>query len=125
MSNKLANTEQQRIAGEIKANNLIAPIGRALQKHYPGWLWHIDHTWGTGVVTVKNLSLIGDYGFVLHTRTVETESNERLAVIAGGELLERCGFPRGPRPKGPLERPRTVRGDIADVDKELLPGSKL
>ena len=99
---------------EIHANAICAAVGQQLEKHYPGWLWFVECTITSGIVTVKNISLHGDYGFVLLLTDLLSDTDLRLPVTAGGELLERCNLPRGPRPKN-LQIKRDIKGN-AELD---------
>ena len=100
---------------EIYANRICAAVGQKIQDHYPGWLWDIECKWETGVVTVKNLGLHGDYGFVLHLEELLNDVDLKLVVVAGGDLLERCGFPAGPRPEDTSDKKRDIRGNVLMV----------
>ena len=75
-------------------------VGEVLHDKYPGWLWAV--TAKGGVVIVKCLNLSSLWGFVLKYKDImqDAEVRKRKAVEAGGELLERCHMPRGPRPEG-------------------------
>ena len=68
-------------------------VAETLTKHYGRHLWAVS--WQGGVVVVRVPSLHGDWGFVINPRTVSTASElARLAIMAGGELLERAGVSR-------------------------------
>lgn len=97
---------------EILENQICAAVGQQLAKHYPGWHWLVECTAQTGVVTVKNLNLSGDYGFVLHLEQLMTDTDLKLPVVAGGELLERCNLPRGPRPENTEHLKRDLKGQV-------------
>lgn len=104
---------------EILANKVCAAVGRKLEELYPGWLWLVECTWRNGVVTVKNISLHGDYGFVIHLEELMHDPDLKLVSVAGGELLERCDLPRGPRPAGikaDLDKQRDVRGNLKTMN---------
>jgi len=99
----------------IDENKLCAKVGKVLQEHYPGWSWYVDCTLSTGIISVRCLNLHGDYGFVLYVKDVEVSGGEHSAITAGGELLERCNFPRGKRPEQ-LIADRDSRGNITTMD---------
>lgn len=71
-------------------------VATVLGAHYPEHLWAVG--WAPGMtLVVKNMG-IGDarYGFTIDGSRVATSSElSRLAMLAGGELLERCGVKRG------------------------------
>jgi hypothetical protein len=116
MSSKPKQPRKKRISNEVKleiyANRICAAVGQKLQNHYPRWIWFIECKWETGIVTVKNLSLHGDYGFVLHLEELVNDADLKLVVVAGGELLERCGFEAGPRPENISHKERDIKGNV-------------
>jgi len=105
------------IAFEVEANKVCAMVGRVLEKHYPGWTWFVECRRGTGVVTVKNLDIHGEYGFILHLSQLMHDNELKLPILAGGELLERCNFPRGARPER-LEADRDIKDNIIGLDTQ-------
>lgn len=107
-----ARQRKNAIKMEIAENKICAIVGKQLAAHYPGWHWLVECTVQSGVVTVKNLSLHGDYGFIIHLEDLMTDTDLRLPVAAGGELLERCGLPRGPRPEDTTHLKRDVKGQV-------------
>lgn len=70
-------------------------IGDALEKAYAGWLWAVEVK--SGVVNIRALKLSSTYGFVLHYNQLDDAGvRKKKAIMAGGELLERAHFKRGP-----------------------------
>lgn len=69
-------------------------VGDALETAYPGYLWMVSSA--RGVISVKNgmLAQFGNYGMILD-KSYSASNLKDLAIKAGGELLERCGLPRG------------------------------
>lgn len=116
-----ANAKEKRefVKFELFANKLCSLVGQQLEKHYPGWRWLVECHQGTGIVTVKNLHISGDYGFVLNLSDVLSDVEMKLPVIAGGELLERCSLPRTRRKQSdtPAVDPRGTAAvlDTAEV----------
>jgi hypothetical protein len=108
---------KEHVAFEIAANKLCAMVGKVLQKHYPGWQWFVECLQGTGVLTVKNLSIHGDYGFIIHLHQLMNDTELKLPILAGGELLERCNFPRGAMPER-LEVDRDIKNNVIDIDTQ-------
>lgn len=85
-------------APEISANDLVLAKSMAdtLHKHYPGHFWavHVD-SW-SGLATVRNMMLSGDWGFILKLGRIYSATQFDKAVVnAGGELLERYRVSRG------------------------------
>lgn len=76
---------------------LIAKMAASiLTKHYPAHLWMVG--WAPGMtLVVKNMAIDdGRYGFTVDAAKAYSVSHlEREIMIAGGELLERCGVRRG------------------------------
>lgn len=70
-------------------------VAETLTQHYPDHLWAVG--WLPGqALCVKNCAIPGNYGYTIDYSRVATSSElARLAVMAGGELLERCGWKRG------------------------------
>lgn len=69
-----------------------------LAKHYKNHLWSIG--WLPGyALCIKNMGIGGDgykYGFTVDVAKAATVSEiEKSVIYGGGELLERCGAPRG------------------------------
>lgn len=110
-----APTPQERLKVTLAENKLCSIVGEQLYKHYPGWRWSVECTLSTGTINVRNMNLSGKYGFVLFISQVERPGGESLAVTAGGELLERCGFPRGAKPHD-FNPERDIRGDVKALD---------
>lgn len=69
---------------------------QVLSKAYPNHLWMVGWAPG-GVLVVKNMAIDdGRYGFTIDAaRSFSSSDLAHQAKKAGGELLERCGVPRG------------------------------
>jgi len=76
---------------------LIAKLAaQKLTLHYPNHLWMVG--WAPGMTLVIKLMSIDDgrYGYTVDAaRAATTSELEHAVVMGGGELLERCGVPRG------------------------------
>lgn len=71
-------------------------IGEALFNAYPGHSWGVRVQSHQGIATIHNLSLSGEWGFVLHLDKAFSASElRRKAIMAGGEILERFKVARG------------------------------
>ena len=86
------SVDNETIEMEVKAKE----VADTLAKHYPSHLWAVG--WAPGMtLVVKNMAISdGRYGFTIDAAKSFSSSNlARLAMLAGGELLERCGVRRG------------------------------
>lgn len=76
---------------------LVAKMAAGLlSKHYSSHLWMVG--WAPGMtLVIKNMAIAdGRYGYTVDAAKAATISElERAIVMGGGELLERCGAPRG------------------------------
>ena len=76
---------------------LIAKLAaQTLSRHYPNHVWMVG--WAPGrTLIVKNMAIDdGRYGFTVDAHRAASVSELEHAIMrAGGELLERCGVPRG------------------------------
>lgn len=110
---KLTPEAKNEVAMRIAEEKICSAVGQVLEKHYPGYRWYVHCTWWTGVVTVKNLNLHGDYGFMFHLRELLHDVDLTSVMRAGGELLERCSLPRrNMRPEDVYELKRDLRGNV-------------
>lgn len=88
-------------------------IAETLHRHYPGHLWAVQASQQTGIATVRNLRLSGRWGFVIRLRELQQDPGLRMAVQAGGELLERWALSRGRLREQEMEgRPMNLRGEL-------------
>lgn len=72
---------------------LAKTVGDTLFKHYPNHLWGVHVT--QGIISVKNLGLSGQWGFVLHiTKIISATDLDDKLMRAGGEILERYKLSR-------------------------------
>lgn len=83
-------------AQDVLDLELAKVISEELTKHYPGHLWAVNVQSQHGVITVKNLNLSGNRGFLLHYRNMKSfDDVKRNAMRSGGEILERYQLSRG------------------------------
>lgn len=85
---EVTKAEELTLTEMIQARN----IGEVLEKKYPGWLWLVRIL--DGVAMIHSLRLSGKHGFVLHVDQIDNDYKK--VMQAGGEMLERYGFSRGP-----------------------------
>jgi hypothetical protein len=72
---------------------LAKNIAEVLDKKYPGHLWGVNVDGRNGVAQIMNLALSGRWGFIVKLREIDTEY--KVIMRAGGELLERYNLSRG------------------------------
>lgn len=75
---------------------LVKNIADTLERHYPGWLWAVRPDHLGGVIDIFSMRLSGQWGYRVLTKNIQNDASLRLALIAGGEILERFGQRRGP-----------------------------
>lgn len=76
--------------------NMARDMAEALHEAYPGHAWAVTCEGEKGLASVRNLALAGNWGFVLHLKTLSSASDwKKKVVMAGGELLERFRLRRG------------------------------
>lgn len=74
--------------------NYLGNLAReALDKAYPGHMWHIETSVRQGIMQVKLISF-SNWGKAIHIRNKTPPEIVKMAVHEGGEWLERYGFPR-------------------------------
>lgn len=66
-----------------------------LHKHYPGYLWGVNVDPQGGIMTVMNLTLSGEWGFIIKLAKLDPEY--RAVMRGGGEILERFRLSRSRR----------------------------
>lgn len=88
-------TVEQTSRDEIHMEVVAKQVCEKLLEHYPDHLWRVG--WMPGqALCVQNMAIPGNYGYTIDYSRVATSSElAKLAVNAGGELLERCGWRRG------------------------------
>ena len=84
------------VEGETGADDTIAAnVANALIEAYPGHPWHVSAK--QGVVIIKHMRISGRQGMIRHQRSIYSASDlKKVAVMYGGEFLERAGLARGP-----------------------------
>lgn len=86
-------TDSQQTLADYETSKRIA---ERLNASYPGYLWAVHVQWKQGIATIRNLSLSGVWGYIVHLLSVASASElEDKAMRAGGEILERYRMRRG------------------------------
>ncbi|HOX27378.1 MAG TPA: hypothetical protein PLL30_17030 [Candidatus Krumholzibacteria bacterium] len=92
MSDLLVTDAPQLAALEF---NLCKEVAETLFQAYPGHLWAVNPEGNGSIIVVRNVSLTGQWGFVLHVPAIYSASEFKKNVIrAGGEILERYQMSR-------------------------------
>ena len=68
--------------------------GAALEKKYPGWWWLLNPDENGGVFYIYSLRLSGEWGYTVKIKDMQ-ERPAKMAIMAGGEILERYNIRRG------------------------------
>ena len=80
----------------VQMEQVAKLAAQTLSQHYPDHIWMVG--WAPGMtLVIKNMAISdGRYGFTIDAaRSFSSSDLDKLVVNAGGELLERCGVPRG------------------------------
>ena len=90
---------------------VAAQVLNALMHAYPGYEWFVEVNFEGGICTVKP-EFAGQWGYVLHLNAAASSSEfEKMAVWAGGELLERYNLSRVRADEAAIEAlPTDARG---------------
>jgi len=86
-----------------------------LEKHYSGWLWTINPDEFAGMIYIYSLRLSGEFGYKMKISDVQNDPQRKLAVEAGGEILERYGMKRG------AYKREYLKGKIQDLRGNYIP----
>lgn len=99
---------------------LVKNIADTLERHYPGWLWAVQPDERGGVINIFSMRLSCRWGWRIKTKNIQNDPNLKIALQAGGEILERFGQKRGPYDYARWQAaPRYLGGVAMDVsDKE-------
>ena len=88
-------------------------VAETLDKHYPGHAWAVQASIEQGIVTVRNLNLSGEMGFIMHMDDLLHDPSMKHTIRAGGELLERYNLRRGSFKASDLDgREVDLRGNL-------------
>lgn len=83
---------------DIDANDLVMSkeMADSLHTAYPGHLWAVQVEGKKGVCYIRNLALVGNWGFVIKLPAIYSASEFKKRVLrGGGEILERYRLRRG------------------------------
>ena len=79
----------------IMENQICSSVGSTIENLYPGWKWWVECNLQSGCVSVRNLSLNGEYGFTIPLPKLLNETDgDKILMRAGGEILERYSMDR-------------------------------
>lgn len=87
--------------------DLCRAVGEDLTRHYPGHPWMVGCDHEAGTLAIKLGYTQTPMGMLLHIGKLQGPGGQRLALMAGGELLERFGLPR-----------KAADGDAVDAARE-------
>lgn len=105
MSKAVVDTEMIKFPQDLLVQKSVEEW---LHEFYPGHFWHVDANVRQGFINIKNLFLSGLQGYriALHGQASSSEVRQ-LTMVAGGEILERYGMPRGAFNAGAYEGLKT------------------
>jgi len=86
---KNQSNTQLSIGSEASQQMLVYKCADVLQKKYPPYMWAIQMSPDASVIMIRCLDVSSDYGYILHTMTVQNDPDLKCVVTAGGEILER------------------------------------
>lgn len=89
---EVTSVDDESVQMEHKAKEVAQILGTK----YPNFPWAVG--WAPGMtLVVKNMAIAdGRYGFTIDAcKSFSASDLSRQAMLAGGELLERCGIKRG------------------------------
>ena len=94
------NKNKFHTGSDAMCQYLVYQVTDKLSKLYKDHMWQVSMSTDRSVITIKCPTIISDYGYVLHTTTVQNDTALSCVAKAGGELLERAyldreGFQRG------------------------------
>lgn len=92
----IQTVEVTSVDGESQRMEAVAKLAaQLLTRHYPNHVWMIG--WAPGaVLVIKYMGADARFGYTVDAGKAASVSElEKAVVMAGGELLERLGLPRG------------------------------
>lgn len=94
-SNILVANEHDAIQDTLDIS-MAKGIAEALNAAYPGHLWAVNVRGDQGIVTIHNLMLSGEWGYVIHLdKRYSVSELHHKAKLGAGEILERYNVARG------------------------------
>jgi len=118
----IANIES--MAASANLINLVKGAGDTLERHYPRWLWQLRPDEHGGIIDIFSLRISARLAYTLHIPTVQEDEDFLCVVRAGGEILERFGFRRGPYSYQEWRRREMVLGQFIPDVSDLPPGMR-
>lgn len=97
MSNEILSVAGTDDAELEAANMMMAEACcSALMKWYPGHFWAINADIRGGQIVVFNMHISQTHGYILNVDDwLQQHAVTKALMVAGGEILERHGMPRG------------------------------
>lgn len=114
-----SSKDLQDISGSMLI--IVKDCANILEHNFPGWLWAVQPFEAGSIIKIFSLHISGEYGYIIKVADIQNDPKRRLALEAGGEILERYGLPRGPYSRELLlHKPRDIRGNLIPdlTDKE-------
>lgn len=96
LTNKQLAAAREVIGAEIRLARFCKSI---LDRHYPGYIWHVDVDFATELAKISLPVIMPSYqSFVVPLSKIapSPQEGERAVMRAGAEILERFKLPRGP-----------------------------
>lgn len=90
---------------------LCKDIADILVKKYPGYLWAVQPDERGQMINIYNHNLHNQYGYRIRMKEIMDDPTRRLALIAGGEILERFKQPHTMDPEALRDMPRDLAGN--------------
>ncbi|ROH87997.1 hypothetical protein ED236_00445 [Pseudomethylobacillus aquaticus] len=81
-------------ASDLADFSLAKRLSERLTAIYPGYAWGVHVSTEHGMVSVRNWSLSGEWGYMIHLSQVQEDVGDRLVIRAAGEVLERFNVSR-------------------------------
>lgn len=98
---------------------LVKGAGASLERAYPRWRWMLRADEYGGIIDIMSELIAADFAYTLHIPKIDPTYQR--VVRAGGELLERFGFSRGPYSHDEWRRAQLKHGqlipDVSDLDR--------
>lgn len=119
--------DPKQLRVSVQGRAIAKFMAAVLDRHFKGWWWGITIDERGGVAHVFALELSGEMGYTLKLEDLHNGGNFdwKMVLMAGGEILERYGIPRGPKTPEAMLRVRTGPNglpipDVSDKNRGLI-----